>query len=345
MTRVGLIARPEDRGLGLQTWEFARHLDCSVLLVDVLEERSDIVSHWDRFPDATRVVWRHGHYARPRKVYEWLDSVDVVYSAETFYEQAFPGWARAYGTATVQHVNPEFWRPSRMEAPTAHWVATPWRLEHLPKDTAVVPYPVALERFRAEPWHRGPARLLHIAGRRAIYDRNGTEALLAALPKLLEPCSVTIVVQSTDEPIQVPDLPRHVELELRGPSENYWDPYPGHDVLVMPRRYGGLCLPVQEAMAAGLAVIMPDVSPNRDAWPVAPCEAFGKAPMHMRAGEVDVHDPDPGCLALAIDTMADPDYRQAWQSCSRSWAIRNSWAMQAPVWQALLENIAERVDR
>ena len=35
-----------------------------------------------------------------------------------------------------------------------------------------------------------------------------------------------------------------------GGVANYWDAYDGYDALVLPRRYGGLCLPVQEGMAA-----------------------------------------------------------------------------------------------
>jgi glycosyltransferase involved in cell wall biosynthesis len=40
--------------------------------------------------------------------------------------------------------------------------------------------------------------------------------------------------------------------------------YRGQHLLVIPRRYGGLCLPALEAAAAGLAVLMPDCLPNEE---------------------------------------------------------------------------------
>jgi hypothetical protein len=43
---------------------------------------------------------------------------------------------------------------------------------------------------------------------------------------------------------------------------NYLDQYKDGDVLVIPRKYGGLCLPMQEALAHGIPVIMPDIEPN-----------------------------------------------------------------------------------
>jgi glycosyltransferase involved in cell wall biosynthesis len=38
--------------------------------------------------------------------------------------------------------------------------------------------------------------------------------------------------------------------------------YASFDVLILPRRYGGLCLPMSEALASGLPVIMSNTSPN-----------------------------------------------------------------------------------
>lgn len=340
--RLGVIARPEDRGLGLQTWEVTRHLQCSVLVVDVLEQRTDIASHWDRFPDAVRAVWRHGKFLKPRLVGDWLESVDVVYSAETFYDQKLPDWAYAVDTRTVVQVNPEFWRPTRWREPDAQWSATSWRLEHIAPGTEVVPYPVAAERFTPVPQHDGPTRWLHVAGRRAIYDRNGTETLLEALPLLRQPCSVTIAVQDGDEPPQLPRVPRYVDVQVRGPVANYWDQYADADALVMPRRYGGLCMPVQEACAAGLAILMPDCAPNRDTWPIVPVRVHGYDQLHMRAGEVAVANVDHMDLARQMDALAEPCKRHVQQQASLGWATWHSWQRQGPDWLERFQALRER---
>jgi glycosyltransferase involved in cell wall biosynthesis len=38
--------------------------------------------------------------------------------------------------------------------------------------------------------------------------------------------------------------------------------YEGLDALILPHRYGGLCLPMNEALTSGLPVIMSNMSPN-----------------------------------------------------------------------------------
>jgi hypothetical protein len=44
--------------------------------------------------------------------------------------------------------------------------------------------------------------------------------------------------------------------------DDQWRLYAGFDALIMPRRYGGLCLPCNEALTSSLPVIMSNTSPN-----------------------------------------------------------------------------------
>jgi hypothetical protein len=43
--------------------------------------------------------------------------------------------------------------------------------------------------------------------------------------------------------------------------------YNGFDAMVLPRRYAGLCLPMNEALLSGLPVFMTNVSPNNQILP------------------------------------------------------------------------------
>lgn len=323
--RVGLIARGEDRGLGLQTWEVSRHLDCDVLLVNV-EDRFDC--HFDRYPGAGHVGWAGNGFRNRQKVQDWLERQDVVYTAETFYDPQFTTWAHNARVPIVCHLNPEFWR----QGPISNWWnPTSWRMEHVHRAAKVVPYPVALDRWPAAAApHDGPCRWLHVAGRGAMWDRNGTEATIAALAHLREPCHVTICTQG--EPPEIPATRPGVTVEVRGHEPDYWRLYEGHDALVMPRRYGGLCLPVNEAMGAGLAVAMTDVSPNTDTWPVVPIMAKPGRTERMYAGHIEVADVDPFDIAVVMDTLADPDARAEAQRQARAWAERHSWEVLGPAW-------------
>jgi hypothetical protein len=47
-----------------------------------------------------------------------------------------------------------------------------------------------------------------------------------------------------------------------GDIDERGDMYAGYDAMILPRRYAGLCLPMNEALLSGLPVFMTDVSPN-----------------------------------------------------------------------------------
>ncbi len=332
--RVGVVSPLTNRGIGIQSYEAARNLNASVLFVETKDPSAP--SHPERAPFATKVRWAQG--LDPKPVRNWLRNVDVVYAAETFYDPRFCKWAKANDTVTVLHANPEFW--TNGTDPDLLWTATPWRRDVMLPRTEVVPFPVALDRFTNEPIFRrydDRCRWVHVAGKRALADRNGTEALMAALPLLREPALVTIYVQHGEHPA-LPVTPPHVSVCV-SPSvpANYWDLYNGQDALVMPRRYGGLCLPVQEAMAAGLAVVMSDVPPN-GVWPGPRVPAEFDRKVTMPCGRVPTYSTDPAALAAAMDGLADPEVRGAAQAESVAWAATHSWEALAPEWLARFED-------
>jgi hypothetical protein len=102
---------------------------------------------------------------------------------------------------------------------------------------------------------------------------------------------------------------------------------------VMPRRYGGLCLPAQEAMGAGLAVAMSDTSPNTDDWPAVgmPCRPAGH--IQCQAGAVDLVQVMPQAIAAMLDQLTDPELLAAHQTAARQWAFAHSWRALLPTWR------------
>ena len=336
--RVGVIVRPNDRGLGVQTAEAARNLNASVLVVSVLNGSSGrYPDKVKRYPDAPVSRCEAGWKLDERVVRSWLETVDVVYSAETFYDQRLPDWAREAGVVTVIHANPEFvprgggWA---IGDPTLWWSATSWRKQYLPPKLEVVPFPVATDRFSPVVPHGGPCRWLHVVGKAAMNDRNGTDIVVQAIKLLREPCTITLRTQ--DPSLPPIKAPTHVQVRVStGGLANYWDLYDDADALVMPRRYGGLCLPVQEAMASGLAVLMTGTSPNAESWPVATVPVSYGQQIRMPCGSgVPLADADPAALAATMDRLADPAERHALQARSVEWAQRNSWEALTPDWLA-----------
>lgn len=339
--RLGLIARADDRGLGVLTWEFHRHLaPASTLVVrEPGAEARGFLPHLDRYPGAAVVTYDQGTLPE-QPTRDWLDGLDVVYSAETFYDQRLTGWAAAAGVATVLHTMPEFHSPA-MATPTVLWAPTPWRLDQLPP-ARLVPVPVAADRFPlTAPARDGQLRVLHTAGHRAAADRNGTTALLTALRMVRQPMTVRLLTQDPHLPTIRPA--RGVTLQSEpGGRTDYWGLYADADVLALPRRYGGLCLPTQEAMAAGLAVVMADCPPN-GWWPTLRVPASPRGELNTPCGPVPIYSTNPRGLARTLDSLAlDGDVLAGHQAASVAWARAHTWEALAPLYQAELARAADR---
>jgi glycosyltransferase involved in cell wall biosynthesis len=74
------------------------------------------------------------------------------------------------------------------------------------------------------------------------------------------------LVVKSQEPTQLLRRDRRIIWDHCAPEEQQ-TLYEGFDALIMPRRYGGLCLPMNEALTSGLPVIMSDTSQQRRSPP------------------------------------------------------------------------------
>jgi hypothetical protein len=344
--RIGAICWSTNRGLGIQSREFHRHMNPDRVMI-LNAGPSEFDAHSSQFgSDALHVSIGADHRVPERPVREWLKGLDVVFAAESLPDWRMADWARDVGVATVVQTNPEFfkhWADPRMPHPTMWWNPTTWRQGLLPVGTVHVPVPVAMDRFssRSVKDPDGRLRVLHVGGRQAIYDRNGTQIVLQSCVFMEN--RVDVVITSQDGRVHAPMQRGHgVRVQIReGNIENYWDLYRGFDVLVMPRRYGGLSLPVQEAMAAGLVVVMSDCSPNRD-WPIMPVPVVDWSRARMPGGEIDLAAVSARSLGAAIDRLAaDQATLTEFQECSVWWARKHSWEALKPVY---LERLSEAIE-
>jgi glycosyltransferase involved in cell wall biosynthesis len=332
LVKVGLIARGEDRGLGNLTWEFARHVKPErVLLVHMGELARGFEMHASRYESPT-VVSFDGVSLPEATVREWLDGLDVVYSAETFYDHRLPDWCRDAGVRSILHVMPEFYR-EHVPQPDEIWLPTIWRADLVPnRRHEIVPVPVALDRWPVRQNEiGGTMRVLHVAGRRAANDRNGTNLVLAAANRLIGDVEVVVTCQ---DPMRQPS---RRGLVVRAQNEpDYWKLYRDFDVLLMPRRFGGLCLPAQEAAAAGLALVMTDCTPN-SSWPIVPIVVRQHSKMRTPGGDVHLANATSSAVADAVNRLArDRDLLAVMRTRARGWAIDRSWSTLLPTYRGLL---------
>lgn len=296
-TRTDLIVRCEARGLGHQTRDMAAHLAVRPVLVDGGE------------PCGAPTV-------PASSLAEHLTG-EIVFSAETFYDPGLTRVLSARGQRAICHVNPEFFVPDELVGAEI-WLPTPWLAEHFP-GAPVVPVPVPFAR----PPRPTPARpvFLHVAGRRTVGDRNGTATFLRAAA-----VSRVRAVVTTQQPL--PPVPDNVTVRV-DPAR--WDIYEGCDVLVLPRRYGGLSLVVQEAMACGLAVLVPDCPPN-DFWPTIRHPASPSNVMRGKHLRFRCHDTDVRVLADRMLHLSPAEIDDAKQA-SHDWARAHTWEALGDLWR------------
>lgn len=323
--RLGLIVRADQRGLGQQTWEIYRHLQPVVTVcVDIspIDVRGVWPQHFDRFPDAIISPW--SGYLNPltTEAVAALLSCDVIFTVETTYDPRLFEMAAAKGVKTVIYVNPELHRPHETDHATEVWAPTRWRLDHLPERTKVVPMPVAVDRFDTETgdgW-------LFVGGHQARADRDGMMLAIRAA----RGAGIRLTVTSQDR------LRASPHFELRPSPENYWELYEDMGFLILPRRYGGLSLKAQEALAAGLVVVMPDVVPNRE-WPIVPVRASNGQSITLPAGRVQIAHPDMNHLVEVLrELQRNEELVVRQREASRRWAKDHSWDELLPVWSDLL---------
>lgn len=334
--RLGLLGARADRGgLASMTAEFARHLQPDRILGIDLGSRGRGPSDWSVYDGFDLTVNDGMDSDLPAStVTRFLDGLDVVYLAETGYRADVASLARTAGVATVLHAMPELWRADHAP-PDVVWAPTGWHLDWLPAATRIMPVPVARDRlpYRAR---RQAATLLHISAP-AMVDRNGSRLLRLALPHIRKPCRLLVSGPAVGI---FPSQVGQVTVERAAPAGHYWDAYPDQaDILILPRRYGGLSLPMQEAASLGLPIVTLDLDPQ-NRW--LPAETLVPARKWRQAqapgGAVDVHHCDHRALADTISRLLEtPKAVNDTSAASDRWAATLDWTILAGRYRDLLE--------
>lgn len=341
--RLGLIARCDHRGLGQQCRSVFRALKPAKTMVVNCGSLKPLELHPEYFPGATFI---NGRVPNDEDCKHFLNGLDVVYSAETFYprhheQPALTRLAPEFGVKTVCHLNFEFL--NQREQPTLWAAPSKWHWDEIPEPKTFLPVPVESDRFHPKTPNKA-TNFLCVVGRPALYDRAGVADLLLALESVRSEITMTITCQEKDH---VPslikttgiNLPDNVTLRvIESDFANFWDLYSGQDVLISPRRWGGLSLPHQEACAAGLPVISTAVSPNIDWLPNDWLVPSTKAGSFQRPhAMIDLYTVDHLALAAKIGQFANNPvfYREA---AERAAGIGKelSWEQLKPAYEKVL---------
>lgn len=348
--RLGLVARADNTGLGIQTWEFYKHMKPDKTMVVDISHLNGNINHFERYPDAQVVKG----FPKSHNINEFLQDLDVVFVAESPYNYWLYERARELGVKVAVQYNYEFfdWY-SHPNLPTPDMLIAPsrWHYEqieefaqarhikhqylHCPVNRELLPFDVKTQA----------KKFLHIAGKPAAFDRNGTESVIDAVEHINEDVDIYITVQS---PQYIADWMKRgkgnpkLHFTDTFTLADYSQIYKDMDAVLLPRRYGGNCLPLNEALSTGLPVIMTDVSPNNQWLPpnwLVPAQKVGEFKPRMI---VDIYGVNPLLLAEKIDELASDDSYSDQSMIADAIAKQIDWKVMEPMYREALEALCAR---
>lgn len=306
--RIGIIARSDNTGLGFQTKE----------LVDMLKPHRIMLIDYSTFNhNQQHPEWYEGYdvirigngVPNGKAVHRFLEDLDVVISCELFYNESIPRVARHLNIKTVLQYNFEllgYLQNPSMPLPDVLLSPSTWNIDtvesmfgnrssvlHLPPPTS----PNTFANARNINMSKTHNRLLHIGGKPASKDRNGTQTLIDAIPHCQTEFELVITSQKH---IETKNLDPRIKIQVSN-VDGRENMYEGFDAMILPRRYAGLCLPMNEALMSGLPVFMTDISPNNDILPKEWLVQSEQIGMVNTKKPVPVYEGHPKLLARKID--------------------------------------------
>lgn len=320
---LGAVLRCDAGGLGSISAAVAEFVRPSrVLMLDLEEQgRGDCEpSSFAHLDSVFRVPFKG---AIPDRALDWIcaEGIDSLLMLETGYDPRLIPLAHSAGIKTVGYTMPELnaWTTS----PRVTYVPTTWRIEDC-MNAQLLPCPV--DRTRLPFQLRTEVKHIYATAGAAMLDRNGLGILLAALPFISSEVRVTI---RSEKPVDIPATDLDVTV-LSSPERNYWDAVPDDvDLLVMPRRYGGLNLVLQECASRGIPALTLQTDVYASEAFVTSIPSTGSRNERMKGAPrsgIPVFSADPRTLATAVDWLVrNPDaHADASRACD-VWAEAHSW--------------------
>jgi glycosyltransferase involved in cell wall biosynthesis len=341
--KIGLLAFSTDTGLGNQTFSFYKHMKPYKTLIADLSKFNNMPTHHDRFPDAQVVQGIPDCNAMA-----WLvDDVDIIFVCETPLNYCLFEKAKAAGVPVVLQYNYEFLdylNQPQLAPPAVLAAPTIWHKKDVEalNIAPVIDLPVPSEVLDINYREISECRtMLHVAGRQAIHDRNGTMIFVQAALKCGNKFKYKIFAQSLDGETDrmILAAQKKIDLEVIYDIEDYLEiPHHG-DVMVLPRKYGGLCLPMQEALAAGVPVIMPDIEPNGYRLPSQWLVKANRTRSFMTRTQIDIYETDPNHLAFKMCEFADEDFMKWSNKEAMEIGKGLRWETLKTLYQSMLQQI------
>jgi len=348
--KIGAILRADASGLGTLSLEFYRHFSLKALIPSNTQRRFEFFRKFlpgssslkvDRslFPDATFV-----DKITDEAVRNFVSDLDILLAFETPYNWNAFTIARELGVKTILFVDFEWTRKVVPVKPDLFMCTSLADYEEMEEPKMYLPIPVNRELLPFRERTRAKV-FLHNAGSGGKGGRNSTLELLQAIPLVKNNAAFLIRIKDLDQYSDarvrkfLSKFPRQLlkegkEFQLgnsmvrikEGTVQNYYELYEGGDVLIHPQIYGGLSLPIQEAVSCGMPVIAVDRFPENQFLDKDLLVAPNKVEERMIHRKVKAHLISPESLAEKIDEvfgMPLEKYSQKNDAIAAKWDWKN----------------------
>lgn len=344
--RLGIIVRMDKTGLGNQTRLLTQLLKPSYLMV--IDSRNHFkTQQFQDWYDSFNGVLTEDLIPNVQEYRKFLSNVDAFITCETPYNWRIMVEANQHMKQSYLQYNYEFLEymvNNRLPLPTKFLAPSHWNTDKVKEKygdrVMYLPPPINMRDFKQNRqlnFNRASTkRFLHVLGKQAVHDRNGTETLLEALRHTQS--NFELVIKSQYE-IGLDIQDRRVIIDTSN-SNDYTELYKDFDAMILPRRYGGLCLPMNEALASGLPVIMSNISPNSKILPKKWLVSANKTESFIARPLIDVYTTNAKALARKIDWLCELDDKQLGQEKLEAFDIAHSnysFSVLKPQYESLWE--------
>lgn len=255
--KIGSVGYATSQGLGyLMKSFYDGHVVSDVAIIHHGRRQT----HTEWYPEGTLQITNLRHQSQLRFLESWCLDKDVILFFETPFHWELIPYCRKFGIPTVM-------MPMHECMPVNWPYVTDYILNPSLLDQKVYPQgtyiPVPIDRIT---WSRRDTAevFVHNAGHGGLLGRNGTAELITSMQYVKSP--IYLIIRTQDPSIG----PLHRidnRIEVRTGTFPRETLYREGDVFVFPEKFNGLSLPLQEAVASGMAVMTTHRFPNTEFLP------------------------------------------------------------------------------
>ena len=330
--KIGLVARMDNGGLGILSWNLYKHLPISKVLV----VPSTYQNFPERFPNAlicSKTI------PTLDEIKEFLTDIDLVIVIETPYNWNIFAEAKRRGIKTILIPMYEWLQKVVPFEPDLYLCPSKLDFDLMKGNKKFLPIPI--DRKEIEFYERtNNKNFIFVNGHGGFQGRNSLREFLDAIPYIQSDIKIFIFSQVPFQGI----ADKRIAIAIG--EVDYQDLWRMGDIYVHLHKFDGLSLPLNEALSAGYPIIASDIYPANEYLPkellIKPF-VFSKSPLMLSTNPIDIYLFNPIDIAKKIDEVANMPIGKIVELSRKSNEIAESisWDTLKSVWINTLEDLCK----